>query len=71
MASREEAHMDQTTPDLPVQLRADVSELLNARLADSMDRVLVHGAAGGGVFAVQLARWRGATVIGTASAQTR
>ena len=33
------------------------------------DRVLVHGAAGGvGVFAVQLARWRGATVIGTASA---
>ena len=60
--------MDQTTPDLPVHLRADVSELLNARLADSMDRVLVHGAAGGGVFAVQLARWRGATVIGTASA---
>jgi NADPH:quinone reductase-like Zn-dependent oxidoreductase len=31
-------------------------------------RVLVHGAAGGvGGFAVQLARWRGATVIGTAS----
>jgi NADPH:quinone reductase-like Zn-dependent oxidoreductase len=33
------------------------------------ERVLVHGAAGAvGVFAVQLARWRGATVIGTASA---
>jgi hypothetical protein len=32
-------------------------------------RVLVHGAAGGvGVFAVQLARWRGAHVIATASA---
>jgi NADPH:quinone reductase-like Zn-dependent oxidoreductase len=32
-------------------------------------RVLIHGAAGGvGVFAVQLARWRGAHVIGTASA---
>jgi NADPH:quinone reductase-like Zn-dependent oxidoreductase len=32
-------------------------------------RVLIHGAAGGvGVFAVQLARWRGARVIGTASA---
>jgi NADPH:quinone reductase-like Zn-dependent oxidoreductase len=32
-------------------------------------RVLVHGAAGGvGAFAVQLARWRGAHVIGTASA---
>src|SRR5262245_5498520 len=33
------------------------------------ERVLVHGAAGAvGGFAVQLARWRGATVIGTASA---
>jgi NADPH:quinone reductase-like Zn-dependent oxidoreductase len=32
------------------------------------ERVLIHGAAGGvGVFAVQLARWRGARVIGTAS----
>jgi NADPH:quinone reductase-like Zn-dependent oxidoreductase len=32
------------------------------------ERVLVHGAAGGvGGFAVQLARWRGARVIGTAS----
>jgi NADPH:quinone reductase-like Zn-dependent oxidoreductase len=31
-------------------------------------RVLIHGAAGGvGVFAVQIARWRGARVIGTAS----
>ncbi len=31
--------------------------------------VLIHGAAGGvGLFAVQLARWRGARVIGTASA---
>jgi NADPH:quinone reductase-like Zn-dependent oxidoreductase len=32
------------------------------------DRVLIHGAAGGvGVFAVQLARWRGARVTATAS----
>lgn len=34
--------------------------------------VLIHGAAGGvGVFAVQLARWVGAYVIGTASARNR
>lgn len=33
-------------------------------------KVLVHGAAGGvGTFAVQLALWKGATVIGTASAR--
>jgi NADPH:quinone reductase-like Zn-dependent oxidoreductase len=39
-----------------------------ARLAPG-ERVLIHGAAGGvGVFAVQLAQWRGARVIGTASA---
>jgi NADPH:quinone reductase-like Zn-dependent oxidoreductase len=32
------------------------------------ERVLIHGAAGGvGSFATQLARWRGATVIGTGS----
>lgn len=38
---------------------------LNAR-----DRVLIHGAAGGvGAFAVQMAHWRGAHVIGTASAR--
>jgi NADPH:quinone reductase-like Zn-dependent oxidoreductase len=34
------------------------------------DRVLIHGAAGGvGSLAVQLAHWRGAYVIGTASAE--
>jgi NADPH:quinone reductase-like Zn-dependent oxidoreductase len=34
--------------------------------------VLIHGAAGGvGVFAVQLARWAGAYIIGTASARNR
>jgi NADPH:quinone reductase-like Zn-dependent oxidoreductase len=33
-------------------------------------RILIHGAAGGvGMFAVQLARWKGAHVIGTASAR--
>jgi NADPH:quinone reductase-like Zn-dependent oxidoreductase len=42
--------------------------LERARLAPG-ERVLIHGAAGGvGVFAVQVARWRGARVIGTASA---
>jgi NADPH:quinone reductase-like Zn-dependent oxidoreductase len=36
------------------------------------ERVLIHGAAGGvGLCAVQLARWRGAQVIGTASAHNR
>src|SRR5262245_2067074 len=41
----------------------------HARLA-SGQRVLIHGAAGGvGAFAVQIARWRGAYVIGTASAE--
>jgi NADPH:quinone reductase-like Zn-dependent oxidoreductase len=39
-----------------------------ARLARG-ERVLIHGAAGGvGVFAVQIARWCGGRVIGTASA---
>src|ERR671911_3020354 len=41
----------------------------HARLTPGQ-RVLIHGAAGGvGSFAVQLARWRGAHVIGTASAR--
>lgn len=35
-------------------------------------RVLIHGAAGGvGSFAVQIARWHGAYVVGTASAENR
>ena len=41
----------------------------HARLTPGQ-RVLIHGAAGGvGSFATQLARWRGAHVIGTASAR--
>src|SRR5215469_1456459 len=43
----------------------------HARLAPGQ-RVLIHGAAGGvGGFAVQSARWHGAYVIGTASAENR
>jgi NADPH:quinone reductase-like Zn-dependent oxidoreductase len=35
-------------------------------------RLLIHGAAGGvGSFSVQLAKWKGAHVIGTASGRTR
>jgi NADPH:quinone reductase-like Zn-dependent oxidoreductase len=42
----------------------------HGRLAEG-ERVLIHGAAGGvGHFATQLARWRGAYVIGTASAES-
>src|SRR5215470_17523670 len=43
----------------------------HARLAPGQ-RVLIHGAAGGvGGFAVQIARWHGAHVVGTASAGNR
>jgi NADPH:quinone reductase-like Zn-dependent oxidoreductase len=45
--------------------------LMLIRLANlrAADRVLIHAAAGGvGLAAVQLCRWRGATVLGTASA---
>jgi NADPH:quinone reductase-like Zn-dependent oxidoreductase len=44
--------------------------VIDAAKIEKGQRVLVHGAAGGvGGFAVQLARWKGAQVIGTASAQ--
>src|SRR5215831_18085649 len=44
----------------------------HARLAPGHQRVLIHGGAGGvGAFAVQTARWHGAYVIGTASAENR
>src|SRR5262249_60783204 len=43
----------------------------HARLTPGQ-RVLIHGAAGGvGGFAVQFARWHGAYVVGTASAENR
>jgi NADPH:quinone reductase-like Zn-dependent oxidoreductase len=44
--------------------------LFDAAQLSSDQRVLIHGAAGGvGHFAVQLAKWKGAHVIGTASAR--
>jgi NADPH:quinone reductase-like Zn-dependent oxidoreductase len=47
---------------------AGVVRVERARLAPR-ERLPIHGAAGGvGIFAVQLARWRGAQVVGTASA---
>ena len=44
------------------------SALIDTAAVEPGQRVLIHGAAGGvGSFAVQLAKWRGAQVIGTAS----
>jgi NADPH:quinone reductase-like Zn-dependent oxidoreductase len=44
--------------------------VIEAANVQAGQRVLVHGAAGGvGLYAVQLARWKGAQVIGTASAK--
>jgi NADPH:quinone reductase-like Zn-dependent oxidoreductase len=44
--------------------------LFDAAQLQAWQRILVHGAAGGvGHFAVQLAKWKGAHVIGTASAK--
>ena len=40
--TKEETYMYQTKNDLPAQTRADVIEILNARLADSVD--LMHQA---------------------------
>lgn len=46
--------------------------LFDAAQLSAGQTVLIHGAAGGvGIFAVQLAKWRGARVIGTASAENR
>lgn len=46
------------------------SAVIDAAKVEKRQRVLVHGAAGGvGGYAVQLARWKGAQVTGTASAK--
>jgi NADPH:quinone reductase-like Zn-dependent oxidoreductase len=43
--------------------------VIDAANVQAVQRILIHGAAGGiGVYAVQLAKWKGARVTGTASA---
>jgi NADPH:quinone reductase-like Zn-dependent oxidoreductase len=54
---------------VPVGALTAWGAVIEAANVQAGQRVLVHGAAGGvGSFVVQLARWKGAHVIGTASA---
>lgn len=54
---------------VPISALAAWQGLLERLQLQAGQRALIHGAAGGvGIFAVQLARWRGAHVIATASA---
>jgi NADPH:quinone reductase-like Zn-dependent oxidoreductase len=54
---------------LPVGVLTAWGAVIETAKVETGQRVLVHGAAGGvGSYVVQLARWRGANVIGTASA---
>lgn len=53
---------------VPISALTAWQGLLERTELQSGQRILIHGAAGGvGIFAVQLARWRGAHVIATAS----
>ena len=57
---------------VPISALTAWQGLLERTQLQTSQRVLIHGAAGGvGMFAVQLARWRGAHVIATASAANR
>lgn len=54
---------------VPISALTAWQGLLEKAKLQAGQRILIHGAAGGiGIFAVQLARWRGAHVIATASA---
>lgn len=54
---------------VPVGARTAWAGLFDAANLQAGQRILIQGAAGGvGIFAVQLARWKGAHVLGTASA---
>ncbi len=57
---------------LPMTGQAAWASIIDAGQVTSGQRILIHGAAGGlGSIAVQLAKWRGAYVIATASAENR
>jgi NADPH:quinone reductase-like Zn-dependent oxidoreductase len=57
---------------VPVAALTAWQALLDTGVLKSGQRVLIHGAAGGvGISAVQLAKWKGAYVIGTASERNR
>lgn len=57
---------------LPVATLTAWQALFEHGNLQSGQRILIHAAAGGvGTFAVQFAHWKGATVIGTASARNR
>ena len=54
---------------LPVGVLTAWGAVIDTANVEAGQRVLVHGAAGGvGAYAVQLAKWKGAHIIGTASA---
>lgn len=57
---------------IPLAALTAWQSLFDAGQLAAGQRVLIHAAAGGvGTFAVQLAKWKGAQVIGTASAQNQ
>lgn len=57
---------------IPMAALTAWQSLFHAGGLQAGQKVLIHGAAGGvGSFAVQLARWKGAYVIGTASGENR
>jgi NADPH:quinone reductase-like Zn-dependent oxidoreductase len=75
VAAHDAAHMPQSLDFVPAAAMPVASATAWQALFETMKleaghRLLIHGAAGGiGSFAVQLAKWRGAHVIGTASTQ--
>jgi NADPH:quinone reductase-like Zn-dependent oxidoreductase len=55
---------------LPMGVLTAWGAVIDTAKVEARQRVLIHGAAGGvGAYAVQLARWKGAHVTGTASAE--